>query len=123
MGMSAYHLFTDPVNHIFDSEIPVFFSYLCMHDDLKQQISQLFLKVLRITGLRQYVYAAYGLCSLFYAWRLKALMGLFPVPGAAILCTQTPHHLDQFIKCFQTFSPPLIKTIQDILQPSLLRVK
>ena len=105
VGVAAEHLLIDAPDDILHGEEAFFLRNLCVHDDLKEQVAELFLQAVGLSGLCQDVDPAHDLCSFLNTGGLEGQMILCPVPGAAVRRPETGYGLLQFL---HGLSGPLI---------------
>ena len=94
MGVPVDQLLAHAVNHVVQGELSGLLGHPGMKDHLKQHVSQLLLQMLRVA----LVDGLGGLIGLLQHIAPDALVGLFPVPEAAIRGAQQGHNLPQIVQ-------------------------
>ena len=97
MGMAAHHLLRNLIHHILHGEQPFLPGDLRMHNNLQKHIPKLLLQVFRIARFIVDTDGGKHLRCLLRHARAQTLMGLFPVPRAAVLSTQRLYNLKKIL--------------------------
>jgi hypothetical protein len=85
MGMTPYHFGADFADYILQCKNLLFLRYLGMQHYLQKDIPQFLPHILCISCFIVNADGGYQLRCLLHHTRFQTFMGLFPVPGAAIL--------------------------------------